>query len=203
MGGRADRWTNQRPPGGSGSSSSRGVPRSSGRAERLLAGRGGGVHRGLHGPARRQHRDPRPAHTARTFHASVGAVTWVGLSYLLVLVATVAAVGRFADMWGASSSTSTGSPSSSPGRSCAPRPEPGRPDGFRALQAVGAAMLQANSVAIIALAVPDIARPVHRRPGCGPGGRARPRPVGRRPAPRRRWMAPDLPRQRALRARSA
>src|SRR5664280_2437365 len=28
----------------------------------------------------------------RTFHASVGAVTWVGLSYLLVLVATVVAV---------------------------------------------------------------------------------------------------------------
>ena len=46
----------------------------------------------------------------RTFGASVGAVTWVGLSYLLVLVATVTAVGRFADMWGASSSTSTGSP---------------------------------------------------------------------------------------------
>ena len=36
----------------------------------------------------------------RTFHASVSAVTWVGLSYLLVLVATVVAVGRFADMWG-------------------------------------------------------------------------------------------------------
>ena len=36
----------------------------------------------------------------RSFHASVGEVTWVGLSYLLVLVATVAAVGRFADMWG-------------------------------------------------------------------------------------------------------
>ena len=35
-----------------------------------------------------------------TFDASVGAVTWVGLSYLLVLVATVTAVGRFADMWG-------------------------------------------------------------------------------------------------------
>jgi MFS family permease len=35
-----------------------------------------------------------------TFHVSVGAVAWVGLSYLLVLVATVAAVGRFADMWG-------------------------------------------------------------------------------------------------------
>ena len=36
----------------------------------------------------------------RTFQTSVGAVTWVGLSYLLVLVATVTAVGRFADMWG-------------------------------------------------------------------------------------------------------
>ena len=35
-----------------------------------------------------------------TFDVSVGAVTWVGLSYLLVLVATVIAVGRFADMWG-------------------------------------------------------------------------------------------------------
>ena len=30
------------------------------------------------------------------FHASVGAVTWVGLSYLVVLVGTVTAVGRFA-----------------------------------------------------------------------------------------------------------
>ena len=38
----------------------------------------------------------------RTFHASVGAVTWVGLSYLLVLVATVTAVGRFADISGTS-----------------------------------------------------------------------------------------------------
>ncbi len=36
----------------------------------------------------------------RTFHASLGAVTWVGLSYLLVLVATVTAVGRVADMAG-------------------------------------------------------------------------------------------------------
>jgi MFS family permease len=36
----------------------------------------------------------------KSFHASVGSVTWVGLSYLLVLVATVTAVGRFADMWG-------------------------------------------------------------------------------------------------------
>ena len=36
----------------------------------------------------------------RTFHTSLGAVTWVGLSYLLVLVAMVTAVGRIADMAG-------------------------------------------------------------------------------------------------------
>src|SRR5580704_12260537 len=36
----------------------------------------------------------------RDFHTSVGAVTWVGLSYLLVLVTTVTAIGRFADMVG-------------------------------------------------------------------------------------------------------
>ena len=33
-------------------------------AQRVLAGRGRGLHRGLHGPARRQHRDRRPAHLA-------------------------------------------------------------------------------------------------------------------------------------------
>src|ERR1700753_2467310 len=33
----------------------------------------------------------------RSFHSGVAAVSWVGLSYLLVLVATVAAVGRLAD----------------------------------------------------------------------------------------------------------
>src|SRR5487761_2518692 len=36
----------------------------------------------------------------RTFHASFGAVTWVGLSYLVVLVATITAVGRLSDMVG-------------------------------------------------------------------------------------------------------
>src|ERR1019366_10321685 len=35
-----------------------------------------------------------------SFHSGVAAVSWVGLSYLLVLAATVAAVGRFADMVG-------------------------------------------------------------------------------------------------------
>ncbi|MDQ3899845.1 MAG: MFS transporter, partial [Actinomycetota bacterium] len=36
----------------------------------------------------------------REFHAGVGAVEWVALSYLLVLVCAVTAVGRLADMAG-------------------------------------------------------------------------------------------------------
>ena len=91
----------------------------------------------------------------RTFHASVGAVTWVGLSYLLVLVATVAAVGRFADMWGHKLLYVYGFGIFTFGSAlCGLAPNLGTLIGFRALQAVGAAMLQANSVAIIVLAVP-------------------------------------------------
>ena len=91
----------------------------------------------------------------RTFHASVGAVTWVGLSYLLVLVATVAAVGRFADMWGHKLLYVYGFGIFIVGSAlCGLAPNLGMLVGFRALQAVGAALLQANSVAIIVLAVP-------------------------------------------------
>jgi EmrB/QacA subfamily drug resistance transporter len=91
----------------------------------------------------------------RSFHSSVGSVTWVGLSYLVVLVATVTAVGRFADMWGrklfyvygfiifiAASAL------------CGLAPDLAALCGFRALQAIGAALLQANSLAIIVLVVP-------------------------------------------------
>ena len=91
----------------------------------------------------------------RTFHASVGAVTWVGLSYLLVLVATVAAVGRFADMWGHKLLYVYGFGIFIVGSAlCGLAPNLGMLIAFRALQAVGAALLQANSVAIIVLAVP-------------------------------------------------
>jgi EmrB/QacA subfamily drug resistance transporter len=91
----------------------------------------------------------------RTFHASVGAVTWVGLSYLLVLVATVAAVGRFADMWGHKLLYVYGFGIFIVGSAlCGLAPNLGTLIGFRAIQAVGAALLQANSVAIIVLAVP-------------------------------------------------
>jgi EmrB/QacA subfamily drug resistance transporter len=91
----------------------------------------------------------------QTFHASVGAVTWVGLSYLLVLVATVTAVGRFADMWGRKLLYVYGFGVFVIGSAlCGLAPTLGALIGFRVLQAVGAAMLQANSVAIIVIAVP-------------------------------------------------
>ena len=91
----------------------------------------------------------------RTFGAGVGAVTWVGLSYLLVLVATVVAVGRFADMWGRKLLYVYGFGIFIIGSAlCGMAPGLGWLIGFRALQAVGAALLQANSVAIIVLAVP-------------------------------------------------
>jgi EmrB/QacA subfamily drug resistance transporter len=90
-----------------------------------------------------------------TFDASVGAVTWVGLSYLLVLVATVVAVGRLADMWGRKLLYVYGFGIFIIGSAlCGLAPSLGWLIGFRALQAVGAALLQANSVAIIVLAVP-------------------------------------------------
>jgi EmrB/QacA subfamily drug resistance transporter len=89
------------------------------------------------------------------FHASLGAVTWVGLSYLLVLVATVAAMGRLADMVGRKLLYTYGFAVFIVGSTlCGLAPELPALVGFRALQAVGAAMLQANSVAIIYLAVP-------------------------------------------------
>ena len=91
----------------------------------------------------------------RTFHSTVGAVTWVGLSYLLVLVATVVAVGRLADMWGRKLLYVYGFAIFIIGSTlCALAPDLGWLIGFRALQAIGAALLQANSVAIILLAVP-------------------------------------------------
>jgi EmrB/QacA subfamily drug resistance transporter len=91
----------------------------------------------------------------RSFHVSVGSVTWVGLSYLVVLVATVTAVGRFADTWGRKllyvygfiifllASVL-----------CGLAPDLAALCAFRALQAVGAAMLQANSLAIIVMVIP-------------------------------------------------
>jgi MFS family permease len=91
----------------------------------------------------------------RSLHASVGSVTWVGLSYLVVLVATVMAVGRFADMRGRKLLYVYGFVIfTAASVLCGLAPDLAALCGFRALQAIGAAMLQANSLAIIVLVVP-------------------------------------------------
>ena len=92
---------------------------------------------------------------SRDFDASLGQVQWVGLTYLLVLVGLVTAVGRLADMVGRKLLYTYGFLVFIAGSAlCGIAPGLVLLDVFRVVQAVGAAMLQANSVAIIASAVP-------------------------------------------------
>ena len=88
-------------------------------------------------------------------HVSVGAVEWVALTYLLVLVATVATVGRLADAVGRKLLYVYGFAVFTAGSVlCGLAPTFAVLIAARALQAVGAAMLQANSVALITEAMP-------------------------------------------------
>ena len=91
----------------------------------------------------------------RDLHASLGAVEWVALAYLLVLVATVATVGRIADAVGRKLLYVYGFGVFTAGSAlCGLAPTLPVLIAARVLQAVGAAMLQANSVALIAEAMP-------------------------------------------------
>ena len=91
----------------------------------------------------------------RSFGASVGAVAWVGLGYLVALVASVVAIGRLSDMLGRKLIYVYGFGIFVAGSAlCAVAPSLDVLVVSRVLQGVGAAMLQANSVAIIALSVP-------------------------------------------------
>jgi EmrB/QacA subfamily drug resistance transporter len=94
-------------------------------------------------------------HLTRDLHASVGAVEWVALTYLLVLVATVATVGRLADAVGRKLLYVYGFGVFTAGSVlCGLAPTLAVLIAARAIQAVGAAMLQANSVALITEAMP-------------------------------------------------
>jgi EmrB/QacA subfamily drug resistance transporter len=89
------------------------------------------------------------------FDASLGSVQWVGLSYLTVLIAALAVVGRTADMLGRKLLYTYGFVVFGLGSAlCAAAPSLVVLDAARAGQAIGAAMLQANSVAIIAASLP-------------------------------------------------
>jgi EmrB/QacA subfamily drug resistance transporter len=90
-----------------------------------------------------------------SFHASLGSVQWVGQAYLLVLISSLPAAGRFADMVGRKLMYTYGFVVFVVGSGlCGAAPSLALLVVFRALQGLGAAMLQANSVAIIASASP-------------------------------------------------
>jgi EmrB/QacA subfamily drug resistance transporter len=85
---------------------------------------------------------------------SLAAATWVSLSYLVVLIGSVAALGRLADVVGRKLLYTHGFVVFALGSlGCALAPDLAALLACRVLQAVGAAMLQANSVALITTAV--------------------------------------------------
>jgi len=89
------------------------------------------------------------------FHAQTASVEWVAIAYLLTLAALVVTFGRLADMTGRKLLYNAGFIVFILGSAlCGLAPSLEMLIGFRVLQAVGAAMLQANSVAIITAAVP-------------------------------------------------
>jgi MFS family permease len=89
------------------------------------------------------------------FGAPLAAVQWVSLAYLLALVALLAPAGRIADAVGRKLIYGYGFIIFIAGSAaCGLAPSLGLLVAFRVLQAAGAAMLQANSVALVATSVP-------------------------------------------------
>jgi len=89
------------------------------------------------------------------FNVSLAAASWVALSYLLTLVAAVVPIGRLADAAGRKMLYVYGfAVFTLASVGCALAPSIGALDALRVVQAIGAAMLQANSVALIRLAMP-------------------------------------------------
>jgi MFS family permease len=95
-------------------------------------------------------------HPLRTaFHASLAEVQWVSLGYLLALTALLIPVGRLADAHGRKLTYLYGLVVfTAASAACGLAPTLGALVGFRVLQAVGAAMLQANSVALVTTSAP-------------------------------------------------
>lgn len=91
----------------------------------------------------------------REFGAGLGAVQWVSLSYLIALAALLVPVGRASDrlgrkrvyLWGFGLFTSASV-------GCALAPNLVTLVGVRVVQGVGAAMLQANSIALVSTSAP-------------------------------------------------
>jgi EmrB/QacA subfamily drug resistance transporter len=91
----------------------------------------------------------------KNFQAPLASVEWVAMIYLLILVGTVSAVGRLADMVGRKLLYTYGfAVFTAASLGCALAPTMGWLITARIVQAVGAAMLQANSVALIRTNMP-------------------------------------------------
>jgi EmrB/QacA subfamily drug resistance transporter len=91
----------------------------------------------------------------REFHASLAAAQWVSLAYLLALVGLLAGAGRLADAAGRKLVYLYGFVVFTvASAACGFAPSLGLLVAFRVVQAAGAAMLQANSVALVVTSVP-------------------------------------------------
>ncbi len=89
------------------------------------------------------------------FHASLAAVEWVSLGYLLTLIALLVPVGRLSDTHGRKLFYLHGFlVFTAASAACGLAPDLGALIAFRVAQAVGAAMMQANSVALVATSAP-------------------------------------------------
>ncbi|NEA59650.1 MFS transporter [Streptomyces sp. SID13666] len=89
------------------------------------------------------------------FGASLAAVEWVSLAYLLTLVALLIPVGRLSDAHGRKLVYLYGFVVfTAASAACGLAPSLGALVGFRVVQAAGAAMMQANSVALVATSAP-------------------------------------------------
>lgn len=89
------------------------------------------------------------------FHTGLAGVEWVSLAYLLTLVALLAGVGRLADSVGRKQLYLYGfALFTVASAACGLAPTLPALIAFRVVQAVGAAMLQANSVALVTTSVP-------------------------------------------------
>jgi MFS family permease len=91
----------------------------------------------------------------RQFDQPLAGVQWVSLAYLITLVGLLPASGRIADSTGRKSMYLAGfAVFTAASVACGFAPGLGWLIGLRVLQAVGAAMLQANSVALVVTSVP-------------------------------------------------
>ncbi|GHE03256.1 MFS transporter [Streptomyces alanosinicus] len=89
------------------------------------------------------------------FHSSLAAVEWVSLAYLLTLVALLVPAGRLADAHGRKLLYLYGfAVFTLASAACGLAPSLAALVGFRVVQAAGAAMMQANSVALVTTSAP-------------------------------------------------